>query len=148
MSTSCVIHLINGPNLNLLGEREPEKYGSLTLAELENDLKTKATEYGLTLKCFQSNHEGALIDEIHRIRKDSAGLIINPAAYSHTSIALRDALAVYPAPIYEVHITNIHQREPYRHHSYVSELATDVICGFGVKGYEMALQSLVKNIIK
>ena len=135
MSKTLLIHLMNGPNLNLLGEREPEQYGKLTLVELENQLKLKAIEYGLRLECFQSNHEGELIDEIQRIRKDSAGLIINPAAYSHTSIALRDALTVYLAPIYEVHLTNIHKREAYRHHSYVSELATAVICGYGAKGY-------------
>jgi 3-dehydroquinate dehydratase-2 len=144
--TKPLIHLVNGPNLNLLGEREPEKYGTFTLTELEKHLQAKATDLGLTLACFQSNHEGELIDEIQRIRQTSAGLIINPAAYSHTSIAIRDALAVYPAPIYEVHITNIHQRETYRHHSYVSELATGVICGLGVKGYDIALQALAESL--
>lgn len=146
MSTLRRIHLINGPNLNLLGEREPEKYGLVTLAQLEQNLVTIAKEQSLTLVCFQSNHEGAIIDEIQRIRKDSLGLIINPAAYSHTSIAIRDALAVYPSPIYEVHLTDIHQREAFRQHSYISELATQMICGLGPKGYELALRALMDGL--
>lgn len=138
--------LLNGPNLNLLGEREPEIYGNKTLVKLIEELQGVATKLGLNLECQQSNHEGELIDSVQAARKTAAGLIINPGAYSHTSIALRDALSVLKIPIIEVHLSNIHAREPFRRHSYVSEVATAVICGLKTEGYKVALESIAKLI--
>ena len=133
--------LINGPNLNLLGSREPHVYGSTTLAELENGLRAQAQSLGLELECFQSNHEGAIVDRIHQARSDGVGfVIINPGAYTHTSIAIRDAFAGVDIPFVEVHISNVHKREPFRHHSYLSDVAEAVMAGFGVHGYGLALQ--------
>lgn len=133
--------IVNGPNLNLLGEREPEIYGTTTLADIEALCQATAHAHGFSVQCHQSNHEGQLIDWIHGAR-DSAGLVLNAGAYTHTSVALHDALKALRVPIIEVHLSNIYQREPFRHHSYVSPLAKGVICGFGARGYAMAIDAL------
>lgn len=133
--------VINGPNLNLLGSREPHVYGSTTLADVENGLRAQAQELELELECFQSNHEGAIVDRIHQARSDGVGfVIINPGAYTHTSIAIRDAFAGVDIPFVEVHISNVHRREVFRHHSYLSGIAVAVMAGFGTLGYSLALQ--------
>ncbi|MCG2583438.1 type II 3-dehydroquinate dehydratase [Massilia sp. TS11] len=132
--------LLNGPNLNLLGTREPHIYGATTLADVEKAAIAQAAAAGATLTCFQSNHEGALIDRIHAARAEGVELIvINPGGLTHTSVALRDALAGVAIPFIEVHISNIHQREAFRQHSYLSDLARGVICGLGVAGYRLAI---------
>ncbi|ALU87598.1 3-dehydroquinate dehydratase [Herbaspirillum rubrisubalbicans M1] len=132
--------LLNGPNLNLLGTREPEVYGSTTLADIEQRAQEQACAAGASLVAFQSNHEGALIDRIHQARHEGVdGIIINPGGLTHTSVALRDALAGVAIPFVEVHISNIHQREEFRHFSYLSGIARAVLCGFGVHGYTLAL---------
>ena len=133
------ILVLNGPNLNLLGKRQPEIYGHETLADVEARMAQKAAGLGLELQFFQSNHEGALIDRIHEARSSADGIIINPAAYSHTSVAILDALNAFDAPVVEVHISNIHKREAFRHHSYVSQRADGIIAGLGTLGYLLAL---------
>ncbi|MGH8398133.1 MAG: type II 3-dehydroquinate dehydratase [Gammaproteobacteria bacterium] len=134
--------LLNGPNLNLLGEREPEHYGHDSLQQLEKRLTEQAKSLGHTLTSFQNNHEGALIDRMHQARKDgTAFLLFNPGGYTHTSVALRDALAAVRLPFIEVHVSNTHARETFRHHSYFSDLAVGVITGLGTQGYEFALQA-------
>ncbi|MDN3921049.1 type II 3-dehydroquinate dehydratase [Roseateles violae] len=134
------ILVLHGPNLNLLGSREPEVYGSQTLAQIDADLAEIAAEAGVALESFQSNHEGALIDRIQAARQDGCRfIIINPAAYTHTSVAIRDALAAVALPFVEVHLSNIHKREAFRQHSYLSPLAEGVICGLGAQGYRLAL---------
>ena len=139
--------LLNGPNLNLLGTREPEVYGRATLADIEATLQREAAERGATLATFQSNHEGALIDRIHAARTEGIGFIlINPGGLTHTRVALRDALAGVAIPFIEVHLSNIHQREAFRHHSYLSAVAVGVICGFGASGYSMALQYACRQL--
>ncbi len=135
-----VIYVLNGPNLNLLGKRQPEIYGTETLADIELKMRAKAKQQGLELDFFQSNHEGAIVDKIHEAREMAAGIIINPAAYSHTSVAILDALNTFDAPVIEVHISNIHQREAFRHHSWVSSRAEGVIAGLGTLGYLLALE--------
>ncbi|MFG6448581.1 type II 3-dehydroquinate dehydratase [Roseateles sp. BYS180W] len=135
------ILVLHGPNLNLLGNREPGVYGTTTLAQINDDLRQMAEDAGATLESFQSNHEGALIDRIQAAGQDGTGfIIINPAAYTHTSVAIRDALSAVKLPFIEVHLSNIHQREPFRHHSMVSAIAVGVICGLGPQGYRLALQ--------
>ncbi|MFN5046755.1 type II 3-dehydroquinate dehydratase [Roseateles sp.] len=135
------ILVIHGPNLNLLGTREPGVYGSRTLAQIDADLKEIAAKAGAKLESFQSNHEGALVDRIQAAGQDgSRFIIINPAAYTHTSVAMRDALAAVGLPFVEVHLSNVHKREAFRHHSYFSALAEGVICGLGAQGYTLALQ--------
>lgn len=136
------ILVLNGPNLNLLGTREPELYGRDTLADVEARLKARADTLGLGIDFRQSNHEGDLVTWIQEGRDRVAGAIINPAAYTHTSVAIQDALKACDYPVIEVHISNIFQREPFRHHSYVSPVASGVICGFGIHGYELALDAL------
>ncbi len=132
--------LINGPNLNLLGTREPEVYGATSLAEIEKAAVAQAQETGATLTHFQSNHEGELIDRIHAARGEGIdAIVINPGGFTHTSVALRDALAGVAIPFVEVHISNIHKRESFRHHSYLSDIATGVVCGLGVDGYRYAI---------
>ena len=134
------ILVLNGPNLNLLGTREPQVYGATTLQQIDAELTQIATDAGAHLQCFQSNHEGALIDRIHAARTDgTAFMLINPGGLTHTSVALRDALAGVALPFIEVHISNIHKREAFRHHSFLSEIALGVICGLGVNGYRLAL---------
>ncbi|WP_157073395.1 type II 3-dehydroquinate dehydratase [Kribbia dieselivorans] len=139
-----VISVINGPNLNLLGQREPEIYGSDTLADVESRCAAAAGALGFAVACFQSNHEGAIIDEIHRLRATAAGFVVNLGAYTHTSVAIRDALATVAGPIVEVHISNVHARESFRHHSYVSDLASGVIVGCGVQGYDFAVARIAE----
>ncbi|MEM1272979.1 MAG: type II 3-dehydroquinate dehydratase [Pseudomonadota bacterium] len=136
------ILLINGPNLNLLGQREPETYGATTLAEIESACRASLPD-GYDLDARQSNHEGVLVDWIHEARGSTVGMVINPGAYSHTSVAILDALNTYTAPVLEVHISNIHKRESFRHHSYVSQRADGVIAGFGTGGYLTALARAV-----
>jgi 3-dehydroquinate dehydratase-2 len=139
--------LINGPNLNLLGTREPAKYGHTTLAEVEAMARDEAARLGAELTAFQSNHEGAIVERIHAARAEGvAGIVINAGAYTHTSIAIRDALAGTAIPFAEIHISNVHAREPFRHHSYLSEIAAGIVVGFGVEGYRLALQGLVKKL--
>ena len=135
------ILVLHGPNLNLLGTREPAVYGRITLAEIDAELGSIATQAGVKLQSLQSNHEGVLIDRIHAARSDgTAFIVINPGGLTHTSVALRDALAGVGLPFIEVHLSNIHRREPFRHHSYLSDIAVGVICGLGSGGYRLALQ--------
>ena len=136
------IIILNGPNLNLLGEREKEKYGNITLKDIENNCKEFAIKNDIELSLFQSNIEGELVEEIQKARKDQNGLIINAGAYTHTSVAIHDALKILKIPIIELHITNIYNREEFRHKSLISKIATGVICGFGTDGYLMALTAM------
>ncbi|MDQ7969888.1 MAG: type II 3-dehydroquinate dehydratase [Oxalicibacterium faecigallinarum] len=139
--------LLNGPNLNLLGTREPEVYGRATLADVEQAAVAQAKDAGATLHTFQSNHEGALIDRIHAAKKEGVdAIVINPGGLTHTSVALRDALAGVAIPFVEVHISNIHQREAFRHHSYLSSIAVGVICGMGIEGYPAAIAFALKKL--
>ena len=135
--------LLNGPNLNLLGLREPGLYGAQTLEAIEAALLRQAADLGVALTCFQSNHEGALVDRIHAARGQADGILINAGAYTHTSIALRDALLGVKIPFIEVHLSNVHSREAFRQHSYFSDIAEGVICGFGAKSYHLALQAAI-----
>jgi 3-dehydroquinate dehydratase II len=138
------ILLLNGPNLNLLGTREPHIYGADTLADVERRFKEEAIALGTTADCFQSNHEGALIDRIHAARLDGTrAIVINPGGLTHTSVALRDALAGVALPVVEIHISNVHKREEFRHHSFISGIAEGVIAGLGVMGYSAALRFAV-----
>lgn len=146
MATTPAVLLLNGPNLNLLGTREPEIYGRTTLADVEALCDSRAKTLGLTVECRQSNSEGELVDWIQEARGRFAAIVINPGAYSHTSIAILDALQAIGLPVVEVHLSNIHQREAFRHQSYVSKVATGVICGFGAMGYGLALEA-VKTLI-
>ncbi len=133
--------VLHGPNLNLLGTREPEVYGSTTLPQIDADLAQMAADAGARLSSLQSNHEGVLIDRIHAARSDGTDfIVINPGGLTHTSVALRDALAAVALPFIEVHLSNVHRREPFRHHSYLSDIATGVIVGLGAAGYRLALQ--------
>jgi 3-dehydroquinate dehydratase II len=136
------IYILNGPNLNLLGKREPHIYGVETLDGVRKACETTATQHHLEAIFLQSNREYELIDWIHEAREVAAGVIINPAAFTHTSIAILDALSACHFPIIEVHISNVHQREAFRHHSYVSQIASGVIAGFGTQGYTLAIQRL------
>ena len=141
------ILLLNGPNLNLLGTREPQLYGSTTLADVEALCAEHARGLGAEVTCFQSNHEGALIDRIHAARTDGTGfIVINPGAFTHTSVALRDALSGVAIPFIEVHVSNVHKREPFRHHSYLSDVADGVIVGLGVEGYRLAVTAAVGKL--
>lgn len=140
------IMVLNGPNLNLLGSREPDVYGHETLHDIIKNLKAKAKDFGAEIKDFQSNCEGALIDKIHEAAQNMDGLIFNPGGYSHSSIALRDAIAGTGVPTVEVHLSNIHGREEFRHKSYISAVAVGVICGMGAKGYELALNGLLSHL--
>ncbi|MBI5601505.1 MAG: type II 3-dehydroquinate dehydratase [Gemmatimonadetes bacterium] len=137
------ILVLNGPNLNLLGTREPQIYGTTTLADIERDLEAAAAELGVTVECVQTNHEGVLIDRIQAAHGDANGIIINAGAYSHTSLAIRDALAAVAMPYAEVHLSNIFAREPERRHSTLAAGARAVLCGFGAPGYVLALRGLV-----
>jgi 3-dehydroquinate dehydratase-2 len=139
-----LVTLLNGPNLNLLGQRQPEVYGRETLADVESACRAAAAGMGLDLAFFQSNHEGALVDAIQAARAKAQGIVINPGAYSHTSVAILDALNAFDGKVIEVHISNIHRREPFRHHSYVSGRADGVIAGCGTQGYLFALQRLAE----
>jgi len=134
--------VLNGPNLNLLGIREPEKYGKLTLADIEQSLSTQAQALSVTIDFYQSSSEGSLIDRVHQAHSEGVGIaIINPAGYTHTSVPLRDAFLGVTLPLIEVHLSNIYQREPFRHHSYFSDIAVGTLAGFGASGYNMALSA-------
>lgn len=135
-----IIDILNGPNLNLLGQRQPEVYGRETLADVEAACAALAAELGVQVRFRQSNHEGQIVDWVHEARETAAAIVINPAAYTHTSVAILDALKAFDGPVIEVHISNVHQREPFRHHSYVSLRADGVIAGCGTEGYLLALR--------
>ena len=136
------VYVLNGPNLNLLGQRQPEVYGRETLADVEAACGRLAGELGLEIRFRQSNHEGVLIDWIHEARSEGAGIVINPGAFTHTSVAILDALNAFDGPVLEVHISNVHKRESFRHQSYVSLRAEGVIAGFGTEGYLLALRRM------
>ena len=140
--TAPVIHILNGPNLNLLGQRQPEIYGHDTLDDISRACAALGAELGLETELHQTNHEGVLVEMIHDARGVAQGIIINPAAYTHTSVAILDALTMFEGPVIEVHLSNIHRREAFRHHSYVSARADAVIAGCGVQGYLLALRQL------
>ncbi|TLX53015.1 type II 3-dehydroquinate dehydratase [Stutzerimonas nosocomialis] len=132
--------VLNGPNLNLLGTREPATYGHETLADIAELSRRTGERLGLSIEFQQTNHEGQLIEWIHQARGRCAGIVINPAAWTHTSVAIRDALAAVELPVIEVHLSNVHKREAFRHHSYVSPIAVGVLCGFGSHGYRLAIE--------
>lgn len=136
------VYVLNGPNLNLLGQRQPEIYGSTTLADVERACTDLGRDLGIQIRFFQSNHEGVIIDTIHEARQQASAIVINPGALTHTSVAILDALNTFDAPVIEVHISNIHKRESFRHHSYVSFRAEGVIAGLGTNGYLLALRHL------
>ncbi|CDG22972.1 3-dehydroquinate dehydratase [Xenorhabdus poinarii G6] len=146
MADKFRILLLNGPNLNLLGTREPETYGTLTLDDIVNTLSQDAQQLGTELSHLQSNAESELIEKIHSARGNTDFILINPAAYTHTSVALRDALLAVDIPFIEIHLSNVHAREPFRHHSYLSDIAVGVICGLGADGYRFALQAAVNRL--
>ncbi|KTD32675.1 3-dehydroquinate dehydratase [Legionella moravica] len=141
------ILVLHGPNLNLLGTREPSIYGATSLSQINADLLNEANNSGIQLTCYQSNSEGALIDAIHQASSDKINyIIINPAAFSHTSVALRDALSAVAIPFIEVHISNIYTRETFRHHSYFSDIAVGIISGLGAQGYLLALKAIIQEL--
>ena len=142
------ILVLHGPNLNLLGTREPEHYGSDTLQSITEQLTEVASQHGVELDTVQSNAEHVLVDAIHNARTNTDFILINPAAFTHTSVALRDALSAVEIPFIEVHLSNVHARESFRHHSYLSDIAVGVICGLGAQGYELALHAALKHINK
>lgn len=148
MSENFHILLLNGPNLNLLGTREPETYGHLTLDDIVQSLSADAQALNVKLSHFQSNAEFELINKIHAARGNIDYILINPAAFTHTSVALRDALLGVNIPFIEIHLSNVYSREPFRHHSYLSDIATGVICGLGAEGYRFALQAAVSRLSK
>lgn len=147
MSDAAIL-VINGPNLNLLGRREPEVYGSTTLEQLEERLREDARRLAVRVEFFQSNHEGQIIDRIHKafLEEKIDGILINPGGLTHTSVALRDALLGVKIPFIEIHISNVHAREPFRHHSYLSDVAFGVIAGLGITGYRFGLAALVERL--
>jgi len=142
------ILVVHGPNLNMLGKREPEHYGGQTLDEINESLRAKAIELGLQVSTFQSNHEGKIVEAIQEAVGRIRGLIINPAAYTHTSVAIRDALAMLDIPIVEIHLSNIHRREPFRHQSMIADIVAARIAGFGSYGYLLALEGLIEILKK
>jgi 3-dehydroquinate dehydratase-2 len=146
LTTASSIRILNGPNLNLLGARQPEVYGRETLADIEAACRTRAGALGLELRFKQSNVEGELVTWIQEARGRDAGIVINAGAYTHTSIAIHDALAAVELPVIEVHLSNIFRREPFRHHSYISGVAKGVICGFGGHGYVLALEAMAQLV--
>lgn len=148
MCKNAKILLLNGPNLNMLGKREPTHYGNLSLSDIEQQMQKLAQKHQVELTCFQANSEEKLIDKIHQSFQSVDFIIINPAAYTHTSVALRDALLSVSIPFVEIHLSNIHKRETFRHHSYFSDIAEGVICGLGTQGYEFALQYALQYLAK
>lgn len=140
------IYVLNGPNLNLLGTREPETYGSDTLETVEKLCRDTAAELDIALEFRQTNHEGEMIDWIQQARLQADALVINPAAWTHTSVAIRDAVTGVALPLWEVHITNVHKREAFRHHSFLSNVAQGVICGYGIRGYRYALIEAARSL--
>jgi len=145
-SATSTVYVLNGPNLNLLGKRQPEIYGHETMADVERACAAKGDALGLTVAFHQSNHEGEIVETIHRARDEAAAIVINPAAYTHTSVAIMDALLAFDGPVIEVHLSNVHRREEFRNHSYVSKAATGVICGLGSRGYLLALDAVADLI--
>lgn len=143
---SRTVFVLNGPNLNLLGKRQPEIYGAETLADVEAACRETAAGLGFDIRFHQSNREYEIIDWVHEAREAAAAIVINPAAFTHTSVAILDALKTFDGPIIEVHISNVHAREAFRHHSYVSAVASGVIAGFGTQGYTLALQRVARLI--
>ncbi|CCD98692.1 type II 3-dehydroquinate dehydratase [Bradyrhizobium sp. STM 3809] len=141
---SRLVYVLNGPNLNLLGKRQPEIYGHETMADVERDCRALAGELGLQIRFHQSNREYELIDWIHEARETAAGIVINPGAFTHTSVAILDALNAFDGTVIEVHISNVHKREEFRHHSFVSKRADGVMAGFGTQGYQLALRRVAK----
>lgn len=141
---TTIILVLNGPNLNLLGTREPATYGHETLDDIAGLCRDTAESHGLEVDFFQTNHEGELIERIHQARGMCAGILINPAAWTHTSVAIRDALAAVELPVIEVHLSNVHKRESFRHHSYVSPVAVGVICGLGSNGYRLGIEHFAR----
>ena len=148
MSQTHRILLLNGPNLNMLGAREPKHYGSISLTSIEEKIQTLATHHNVKVECFQANSEEKLINKIHESFQQVNFILINPAAYTHTSVALRDALLAVSIPFVEIHLSNVHKREPFRHHSYFSDVAEGVICGLGAKGYEFAFLFAIDYLAK
>ena len=144
----ATILILNGPNLNLLGVREPQIYGADTLADIEEACLERAAALGLEIEFRQSNHEGQLVDWIQEARENAHGIVINPGGYTHTSVAILDALRAAEVPVIEVHISNIHRREPFRHRSYVSQAATGIIAGFGAHGYVLALEAMARLLVE
>lgn len=142
------VAIVNGPNLNLLGTREPHLYGRETLDDLRRTLEALAEELEIHVSFFQSNHEGQIIDHVHGLRGKAHAIVINPGGLTHTSVSLRDALAGVDMPVYEVHISNVHAREEFRHHSFVSGIAVGVVCGFGLRGYEYAVREATARLNK
>ncbi len=136
--------VIHGPNLNMLGKREPEVYGKTTLDTIDRNLKTRGEKLGLLVESYQSNHEGDIVEKIQSVMESCRGIIINPAAYTHTSVAIRDALLLLDAPIVEIHLSNIDKREPFRHTSMIADIATGRIAGFGAHGYRLALEAMAE----
>jgi len=147
MSAAATVYVLNGPNLNLLGKRQPEIYGRETLGDLEAACVEHGGACGLAVSFHQSNHEGEIVETIHRAREEAAAIVINPAAYTHTSVAIMDALLAFDGPVIEVHLSNVHRREEFRNHSYVSKAATGVICGLGSRGYLLALDAVADMIV-
>lgn len=137
-----IIYILNGPNLNLLGKRQPEIYGADTLEDVEKSCAKVGAEFQIDVKLMQSNYEGQIIDWIHEARESADGIIINPAALTHTSVAVLDALNAFDGPVFEVHISQVHKREAFRHHSYVSQRADGVMAGFGIEGYALAMRRM------
>ena len=148
MSQTHRILLLNGPNLNMLGAREPKHYGSISLTSIEEKIQTLATQHNVKVECFQANSEEKLINKIHESFHQVDFILINPAAYTHTSVALRDALLAVSIPFVEIHLSNVHKREPFRHHSYFSDVAEGIICGLGAKGYEFAFLFAIDYLAK
>jgi 3-dehydroquinate dehydratase-2 len=140
------IVVLHGPNLNLLGEREPEVYGRTTLAEIDQQLASLAAELGVEVECFQSNHEGALIDRVQAARGKAAAIVINPGGFTHTSVALRDALAASDVPVIEVHLSNVHRREAFRQHSFIAGIAIGQVLGFGADSYRLGLRAAARLV--
>jgi 3-dehydroquinate dehydratase-2 len=143
---SRLVYVLNGPNLNLLGQRQPHIYGHETLADVERDCRALAAELRLQLRFHQSNREYELIDWVHQARGEAGGIVINPAAFTHTSVAILDALNTFDGPVIEIHISNVHKREEFRHHSFVSTRADGVVAGFGTQGYQLALRRVATLI--
>ena len=147
MAAKKEILVINGPNLNMLGTREPEIYGNATLADIEAECESRAESHGMACSCYQSNHESEIIEAIHKAaKKGTAGVVINAGAFTHTSVAIRDAVSILDIPVVEVHISNVHTREEFRHHSYIAGVATGAIVGFGIHSYSLAIDAVAHKL--